>query len=70
MSLDTQHGKFIFICDDCGDDHNTNESEFFEALNRIKEEGWLVTRDNADEMWIHICKECTDTNRAYMPTKK
>ena len=58
--IEHQHGKIIFICDDCGDDFETNTKSihFFQALDKVKEEGWLITRDDDDEEWLHICNEC------------
>lgn len=59
MAIEKQHGKYIFICDECGDDIDTNETIFFQALDRIKEEGWLVTRNADDTEWVHVCGRCT-----------
>lgn len=58
MAIDKQHNKVIFICDDCGDDFETDETNFFEALKRVKEEGWLITRNDSDTDWLHVCKGC------------
>lgn len=59
MAIDRQHNKVIFICDECDDDFETGETNFFEALNRVKEEGWIVKRNDDDTEWLHICASCT-----------
>jgi hypothetical protein len=58
MSVDRQYGRVVFTCDRCDDSFETPETNFYEALNRIKEEGWFITRDDDDTEWIHICKDC------------
>ena len=58
MGIEKQHGHVIFICDECGDDFNTDETDFLEALQAVKDEGWLVQRNNEDTEWMHICNEC------------
>ena len=58
--IETQFGKLIFICDECGDDFDTGlvRDHFLEALQTIKEEGWTVKRNDDDTEWMHICNEC------------
>jgi len=58
MALDIQHGNVIFICDECADNLNTKESDFYTALDRMKEEGWQLGRNDDDTAWMHICNEC------------
>lgn len=58
MAIDRQHGYYVFICDECDDELDTNKSDFYEALEAIKTEGWVVKRNDDDTDWMHICNEC------------
>lgn len=59
MSIDKQHGKYFFICDgdECHDHLETNESNFTQALEVLKEEGWRSERQRGNE-WKHYCPDC------------
>jgi hypothetical protein len=58
MTVDRQYGRIIFECDRCSDPYETPDRHFDKAIARIKDEGWLVTKDG--EMWVHICPNCID----------
>lgn len=50
------HGKIQFECDTCGDSLDTGESEFGDALQSLRDEGWIA-RKNFNE-WSHECNPC------------
>lgn len=56
--IERQKGVIIFVCDFCGDDYDSEEGDFFLALEKMKEEGWIVKRNQNDTEWIHICHRC------------
>jgi Fe2+ or Zn2+ uptake regulation protein len=58
MSIDKQHGHIIFMCDECNDDFETDSHDFMTALGRVKEEDWVVKRNDDDTEWLHICPDC------------
>ena len=49
-------GDITFECDDCGDELDTGEDEFSEALRMFRDFGWLSHKDG--EEWSHYCKGC------------
>ena len=54
--IERQHGKLIFMCDECSDESESFDS-FDEGLAEIKREGWLITKDSDGE-WMHVCPDC------------
>jgi hypothetical protein len=58
MSIDRVKGKIAFTCDDCGDGYETGSSDFYEALDEAKSEGWAAVKDNDTGEWKHFCKDC------------
>lgn len=68
MSVDRQHGKLLFICDECGDHIDTGETEWIDALKVMREAHWgrrarAVRIDNDTKQWVHLCQDC-DANEA------
>jgi hypothetical protein len=63
MTVDKQHGFFIFECSYCNDLYDSKEEQFFEALKRFKEEGWELRRNTTDTEWLHVCNECVKEKR-------
>lgn len=59
MSLERQHGKIIFTCDDgkCHESLDTDTRNFDEALEMLKSEEWK-TYKNKDGSYTHICPTC------------
>lgn len=53
MTMDKQHGKYIFICDTCDDTLETNEDDFHAAVAVSKREGWKAKR--IGDQWSHSC---------------
>jgi Fe2+ or Zn2+ uptake regulation protein len=58
--LDRQHGKIIFVCDDCGESLETGTGEFDDALAILRDERWqpkLSLQQHSGE-WKHYCPDC------------
>lgn len=51
-------GPITFACDECGDEHDTDEDNFGLALADMKEAGWWLKKDEGGS-WSHLCKECS-----------
>ena len=49
----------IFECDDCGVEINTRETEFREALEVLKIEGWSYEKTSSG--WEHFCEGCSSS---------
>lgn len=58
MSLEKdKYAGFVATCDNCDDFLETPDaSDFREAVEEIKEQGWLVKM--LDGEWKHICPTC------------
>lgn len=56
MSITNIHGIYSLICDVCGDSHPDSFSEFYEAVQAKKDDGWRSRRQNGD--WEDVCPEC------------
>ena len=55
--LDKQHGKTVFICDNCGD--GTQEfNNYNEGQSYIKNEGWQTKYINGER--THYCPDCRE----------
>lgn len=57
MSIERQYGEVMFVCDECGDEGPSDES-FNYMKSLAKRDGWLVTKDDETDEWIHICPGC------------
>lgn len=57
MSLHREGGKIVFECDECEDTEETETSDFEEARDHIRAEGW-TTRKVGDD-WVHRCRGCS-----------
>lgn len=49
----------VCSCDNCSETFDTDEKDFFAAIEAIKKEGWAV-RQNDNEEWEHICPSCLE----------
>ena len=56
-SMDDFDGDIIFECDGCGTEEETHTPNFTQALNHIKDLGWIV-RNEMGEWHHYCCKEC------------
>ena len=57
----TREGRIIvFICDICGDDFDSGETEFHDAIQAKKDENWGSRKDENGE-WMDICSDCKVT---------
>lgn len=56
MSTDRIKGEVVFICDDC-DDHLETEESDFEAANKARQEaGWIARPIRG--VWHNYCTVC------------
>ncbi len=62
MSIQRSHyeGEITFVCDGCGDENDTGEDAFTDALEAMKADGWRNRRDLQGE-WGHYCPDCDST---------
>lgn len=67
MSVDRQHGKLIFICDECGDDINTGEADWIDGLRVMRSSGWGRRHDSDGGQWQHLCQDCEAKREAVTP---
>ena len=57
MSTTRIGGSVVFDCDDCGEDLDTGETEFHDAVAEKKRAGW-GSRKEPDGSWSDICEAC------------
>jgi len=51
--------SFTVKCDECGEDLvDVFLGTFYELVEAIKREGWLIWKDNDTGEWEHYCTEC------------
>lgn len=58
--LDRIHGKIVFACDGCGDDLETDMSDFGDALGELRGAGWRARK--VGDVWCHYCGGCHDAD--------
>jgi hypothetical protein len=51
--------EFVFECDACGDNLETDEDEFHDALNFFKDADWRA--EKFDDVWVHHCFGCAES---------
>lgn len=56
--LDKQGITFVAICDHCPEDYDTEEDEFYSAVEAMKREGWRVAK--VQGQWDHTCPDCQE----------
>jgi hypothetical protein len=56
MTLERQHSRISFICDECGGSLETGTSEFDDALAILRDEGWQPRQRGGE--WRHFCPDC------------
>ena len=54
--IDRQHGKILVECDSCDQVLDTETSDFDEARELMKREGWRIRK--IAEVWLHGCPKC------------
>lgn len=57
MSVERQYGEAMLICDECGDESDSDKN-FNEMLSQAKRDGWLITKDEDTDEWTHLCPSC------------
>lgn len=45
-----------FVCDQCGEEREMDGSDFFDALDEVKDHGWRARQDCGE--WMHFCPDC------------
>ena len=50
------NGPITVVCDECGDELETDETDFTDALDTFKRDGGVATKSPAG--WRHICIDC------------
>lgn len=59
MSIERQYNDVMLICDECGDECCACDS-FNECLAQAKDDGWLITKDEDTDEWVHLCPYCAN----------
>jgi len=54
--LDKAH---VFVCDECGDEHDTGEQDFTDAKDHFKSTGGAIRRAWGGR-WEHFCETCAE----------
>lgn len=49
---------YVFVCDECGDETDTNEEDFHDAVSAFKETGSI--RPGRAGSWEYLCETCKD----------
>lgn len=57
MAIRRRNGTYDARCDECGGDACYEEDSFQEAVDRFKDDGGRVYKDE-DGDWRHVCKDC------------
>jgi hypothetical protein len=55
------HGKIVFECDSCAESLDTQEGQFAEARNALREAEWKSHQRGG--IWFHYCDECEPNQR-------
>lgn len=62
MSIDRIKGQIAFICDNCDEGLETEQSDFGTAREVLRDEGWIA-RKRGDQ-WEHFCSAaCAEAGR-------
>lgn len=56
MIISKFSNDIVFDCDNCNELIDTGTKIFRDALDFIKSEGWIISRDEDGE-WVHFCNE-------------
>lgn len=49
---------FVASCDHCSHTDELSADSFQEAVDEIKEDGWLITKPSGQ--WDHMCPSCRE----------
>jgi hypothetical protein len=55
--LDRSKDSLTFECDMCGEVLETNTKEFNEALDTLRNDGW-ISKGSVGDGWAHFCPDC------------
>lgn len=59
MSIDRIKGEIVFICDTCDEALESETSDFREANEVRRREGWGARQ--VDDEWQHLCDLCASS---------
>lgn len=57
MTMHRLFGSYIYECDGCGEELDTDETEFDDAHRRREAADWQAKKDDSGE-WVHYCPAC------------
>jgi hypothetical protein len=64
MSVTRNYGKVVFICDECGEDFETGEADFEDALDTLRNDAegskWTSMHDEGTGITHNYCPHCSD----------
>jgi hypothetical protein len=55
VSVDRQYGRIIFSCE-CGETFEATSRDFYEAVQELKDNDWLVTKSEGGD-FEHWCRQ-------------
>jgi hypothetical protein len=64
MTITRRTGTIKFICDECGDELDTEIDQYDEfslAVNEMKKFGWVSRKNDDTNHWEHLCSICKRT---------
>ena len=59
MSIEKEYGKFVPVCDRCGNELMP-EDTWQDAVDAKKDAGWRSVKDKGE--WVDVCPECQEVN--------
>jgi hypothetical protein len=62
MSIHREDGLIVFVCDECGEQLETDTEEFDEARQQMQEANWTYRKDDGGQ-WEHYCSICKPFRR-------
>ena len=45
-----------FVCDQCGEEHVMDHTDFHDGLEQVKDNGWRARLEHGE--WQHYCGDC------------
>lgn len=60
MSVEYSKNRVFLMCDECEDEQTDmyRNDDFKDMIANAKADNWLITRDEDDEGWTHVCPAC------------
>lgn len=54
--IEKDGAHFVASCDFCSNHHDTEERDFYAAVEAVKRAGWRVFKQGQE--WLHKCADC------------